>query len=60
MLPMKMGNKDKLGIIFHISISKVQNICCDPSLEPSHRDGSNEGSQCMISLKNKKNDLKIF
>ena len=22
-----------------------ENICCDPSLEPSHRDGSNDGSQ---------------
>ena len=25
-----------------------ENICCDPSLEPSHRDGSNEGSQSMF------------
>ena len=27
-------------------------ICCDPSLEPSPRDGSNEGSQHMLSLRN--------
>ena len=29
------------------------NICCDPSLQPSRRDGSNEGSQHMLSLRNK-------
>ena len=28
---------------------------CDPSLEPSRRDGSNEGSQRMFSLRNKEN-----
>ena len=32
-------------------------ICFDPSLEPSHRDGSNDGSQRMFSLRNKKNYL---
>ena len=31
--------------------------CCDPSLEPSHRDGSNEGSQHIFLLRNKKNYL---
>ena len=35
----------------------LSNICCDPSLEPSHRDGSNEGSQHMFLLGNKKNYL---
>ena len=25
-----------------------ENICCDPSLEPSTRDGSNDGSQNMF------------
>ena len=25
-----------------------ENICCDPSLEPSLRDGSNDGSQHMF------------
>ena len=32
-------------------------IFCDPSLEPSHRDGSNEGSQDMFLLIDKKNYL---
>ena len=31
-----------------------KNIFCDPSLEPSRQDGSNEGPQHMLSLKNKK------
>ena len=25
-----------------------ENICCDPPLEPSHQDGSNDGSQNML------------
>ena len=33
----------------------MKNIFYDPSLEPSCRDGSNEGSQHMFSLINKKN-----
>ena len=37
---------------FHINIS------CDTTLEPSHRDGSNEVSQHMLSLRSKKNYLK--
>ena len=28
-----------------ISLFLNKNICCDPSLEPSRRDGSNDGSQ---------------
>ena len=29
-----------------------ENICCDPSLEPSQRDGSNDGSQvCFFTEK---------
>ena len=43
-----------LGIIFLIF---HKNIHCDPSLEPSCRDGSNEASHCMFLLKNKKNYL---
>ena len=31
------------------------NIYCAPSSEPSHRDGSDEGSQHMVSMENKKN-----
>ena len=30
-----------------------ESICCDPSFESSHRDGSNEGSQHMFALRNK-------
>ena len=32
-----------------------KSIFCDPSLEPSRRDSSNEGSQHMFTLRNKKN-----
>ena len=55
---------DNLGIIFLIS---HETICCDPSNETSHRDmvslknmnrdGSDEGSQHMVLLKNKKINL---
>ena len=31
-----------------------RNICCDPSSEPSRRDGSDEGSQHTVSMGNKK------
>ena len=34
-----------------------KNICCDPSSEPSQRDSSDEGSQHMVLLINKKNYL---
>ena len=34
-------------------------IFCDPLLEPSYRDGSNEGSQHMFSLRNKKNIFEL-
>ena len=53
-LQIRRGNRDNLGIISHIF---HKNILCDPSLEPSHRDGSNEGSQYMFSLRNKKTFL---
>ena len=32
-----------------------KNICCDPSLELSHRDSSNEGSQLLFSLRKEDN-----
>ena len=32
-----------------------KNIRCDPSSEPSCRDGSDEGSQHMVSMRDKKN-----
>ena len=47
-LQIRRGNKDNLGMIFF-----VKNIHCDPSLEPSRRDGSNERSQRMFSSQNK-------
>ena len=46
-LQIRRGKWDNLGIIF-------QNVYCDPSLEPSCRDGSNEGSQHDF-LRKKKN-----
>ena len=56
-LQIRRGNRDNLGISSYIS---PLNIFCDPSLEPSHRDGSNEGSQHMFSLRNKKNYVWII
>ena len=53
-LDKKGCNRDNLGTISHI-FYKI--LFCDPSLEPSHRDSSNEGSQYMFSLRNKKNYL---
>ena len=40
------NNGDNSEIIFFLFLN--ENIQCDPSLEPSHQDGSNEGSQCMF------------
>ena len=53
MLQIRRGNRDNFKIISLMRLNK--NIFCDPSLEPSCRDGSNEGSQHMFLLKNKKN-----
>ena len=36
----------------------LENICCDPSSETSRRDGSDEGSQHMVSMRNKKTIIK--
>ena len=36
------------------------NIHCDPSSEPSCRDGSDEGSQHMVSVRNKKSYFLII
>ena len=41
--------KDDFLLLLH------KNICCDPSSEPSRRDGSDEGSQHMVSMRNKIN-----
>ena len=50
-LQIRMDNRDNFGIFIHIIRKKH---ICDPSLEPSHRDGSNEGPQHMFSFRNKK------
>ena len=50
--PVRRGNRDNLGINIPYFSMKTY---CDPSLESSH--GSNEGSHCMFSLRNKKNYL---
>ena len=39
--PDKKGNRDNLGIIFHLF--NKNKIYCDPSFEPSCQDDSNEG-----------------
>ena len=44
-LQTRRGNRYNLWIIFP---NPHKNICCDPSLEPSHRDGSNKWSQHMV------------
>ena len=41
--------RDNFLLILH------KNICCDPSSGPSHQDGADEGSQHMVSVRNKKN-----
>ena len=51
-----LGNREYLMIIrdtFLLILHK--NICCDPSSEPSRQDGSDEGSQHMVSIRSKKN-----
>ena len=40
---------DNSNIIF---LFLNENICCDPSLEPSQQDGSNDGLQNMFCGKN--------
>ena len=44
-LHIRRNNMDNSEIIF---LYTNDNIGCDPSLEPSRRDGSNEGSKCMF------------
>ena len=51
--------KGKRIIKGKFSIFLRKNIFCDLSLEPSHRDGSNGGSQHMFLLTNKKRYLFI-
>ena len=51
-LQIRRGNWDNLKII--LSTFLHENIFYDSSFELSLRDGSNEGSQHMLMLKNKK------
>ena len=44
-----MTIRDNFGRFLH------KNTCCDTSSEPSRRDGSDEGSHHMVSMRNKKN-----
>ena len=50
---MRGDNANNSKIIFFLFLN--ENICCDPSLEPSHRDSSNEGSQNMFLWRNMAN-----
>ena len=49
------GNKELRGNCLYFLIKIIR---CDPSLEPSHGDGSNEGSQYMFILRKKRNKKK--
>ena len=44
-LQVRRGKRDNLGIIFHIT---PLNVRCDPSLEPSRRDGSNVSQHVFV------------
>ena len=46
--------REYLIIISDTFLTLHKTICCDPLSEPSHRDGSVEGSQHMVSMRNKK------
>ena len=37
-----------------------KNLCCDPSSEPSDGDGSDEGSQDVVSMINKQKFISII
>ena len=54
---MRRYNRDNLGTVIQIFPSKH---ICDPPLAPSHRDGSNEGSQYMLSLRYKEKYFRII
>ena len=43
---------------FWLFLHKNIHVCCDPSSEPSRRDGSDKGSQNMVSVRSKKNIIK--
>ena len=49
---------NNLRIFFFILV--LYNVYCDPSLGPSRRDGSDEGSQHMFSSRTKKEIIRII
>ena len=51
-LQIREGVEDNSTIIF---LFLKESICCDPSLEPSWQDGSNDGSQNMLLSRNMAN-----
>ena len=57
-LQTRRGNRVNSEIIFFLFLNK--NIYCDPSLELSRQDGSNEGSQYMFKCKYRKVSLLLL
>ena len=47
-------SEHKGGVGSFLKVPRGNSVFCDPSLEPSHRDGSNEGSQHTFLLRKKK------
>ena len=43
-----LNKREYLVIFMDKFLILLKNICCDPSSEPSRRDGSDEGSQHMV------------
>ena len=52
-LQIRGGIEEISKVLFFLFLN--ENICCDPSLEPSQQDGSNDGSQYMFLWKNMDN-----
>ena len=50
-----LDKREYLMVIFLIFLLLIKTICCDTSSEPSHRDGSDEGSQRMFLCRINKN-----
>ena len=44
----------------HFFLFLIESICCDPSSEPSRRDGSDKGSQHMFVCRMKKKIVRII
>ena len=51
----RVGESGLISYTYEINFLLMvnQNICCDPSLELSRRDGSNEGAHHLFSLSKK-------